>query len=64
MGSPESYLALEIGFRLRTFLASNDLGYLYTTDALIELFPRLVRGPDVSFTSWPGDRKKPSPLTG
>jgi Uma2 family endonuclease len=52
MGSPESFVAGELGFHLRSFLALHDLGYMYTTDALIELLPRLVRGPDVCFTSW------------
>lgn len=52
MGSPESHVASELGFYLRTFLAAHNLGYMYTTDALIELLPDLVRGPDVSFTSW------------
>jgi Uma2 family endonuclease len=52
MGSPESFLALEIGSILRDYLKASDAGYLYGADALIELIPGLVRGPDVCFISW------------
>lgn len=52
MGSPESFLALEIGRLIGNFLEATDLGYLYGADSLVELMPRLVRGPDVCFTSW------------
>ncbi len=43
---------MELAWYFRTFLALHDLGYLYGADALVELMPRLVRGPDVCFTSW------------
>jgi Uma2 family endonuclease len=52
IGHPESYLALELGFLIRTFLEANDLGYCTGADDLIELSPNLVRGPDFAFTSW------------
>jgi Uma2 family endonuclease len=52
MGSPESFLALELAGFFRDHLKANDLGFLYGADALIEIMPRLVRGPDVSFVSW------------
>lgn len=52
MGHVESYVALELAFALRTFLVTYDLGYCTGSDDLIEVMPRLVRGPDVSFTSW------------
>jgi Uma2 family endonuclease len=52
MGFPESYLALELGFLLRTYLEANDLGFLCTPDVLIEFLPELVRGPDVCFIRW------------
>ena len=52
MGHAESYVALELAFALRTFLVTHDLGYCTGSDDLIEVMPRLVRGPDVSFTSW------------
>ncbi len=51
-GSPESFLAAELIFLLRTFLQANDWGFLYAPDALIEMLPNLVRGPDVCFVSW------------
>jgi Uma2 family endonuclease len=65
MESPESYIAHELGRLLGNHVADHDLGYMYTTEALIELLPRLVRGPDVSFTAWnkrpdrmvPGDKQ-------
>ncbi len=52
MGHPESYLALELGFLIRTFLVANDLGFCTGADDLIEVLPDLVRGPDLAFTSW------------
>ena len=52
MGSPESFLALELAGFFRDHLRANDLGFLYGADALIEVMPKLVRGPDVSFVSW------------
>ncbi|MBX9582244.1 MAG: Uma2 family endonuclease [Gemmataceae bacterium] len=52
MGSPEAYVALELGFHIRSFLATHDLGYATTADDLIRVAPGQVRGPDVTFTSW------------
>lgn len=52
MGSPESYVAIELGRRIGNHVAESDLGFLYGADALIELIPDLVRGPDVCFISW------------
>jgi len=52
MGSPESYIATEILFALRTYLVKHDIGFLYGADSLIQVRPRRVRGPDVCFTSW------------
>lgn len=52
MGSPESFLAMELGRLLGNFVADRDLGFLYGADSLIALRPRLVRGPDVCFVSW------------
>ena len=51
-GSPESYLAIELSCLIGNFVAAADLGFLYGADALIEVMPNLVRGPDVSFVSW------------
>ncbi|HEY2785124.1 MAG TPA: Uma2 family endonuclease [Fimbriiglobus sp.] len=52
MGFPESFLAAELIHLIKTFLESDDRGYVCAPDALIELMPRLVRGPDVCFTPW------------
>jgi Uma2 family endonuclease len=52
MGSPEAFLAAELIHILRTYLDRSDAGFLYAPDALIEVMPKLVRGPDVSFVSW------------
>jgi Uma2 family endonuclease len=52
MGSPESFLAAEVIWHFRKFLDDHDLGFLYAPDALIEVLPDLVRGPDVCFVPW------------
>jgi Uma2 family endonuclease len=52
MGSPESYLAMQLGFLLQTYLTEHDSGFLYGADSLIEMLPDVVRGPDVCFVSW------------
>ena len=52
MGSPESFLAARLIGRFEMFLDTNDAGFLYAPDALIEVLPNLVRGPDVSFIPW------------
>jgi Uma2 family endonuclease len=52
MGLAESFLALEIAFLLRWFLAEHDLGFLAGEAGTLRLWPGLVRIPDVSFISW------------
>jgi Uma2 family endonuclease len=52
MGLTESFLALEIAFLLRIFLAEHKLGILVGADGTLRLWPGLVRIPDVSFISW------------
>lgn len=52
MGHPEAFLALELGRLLANFVVEHNLGYCTGADDLIEVMPKLVRGPDVSFTSW------------
>lgn len=52
MGSPESHLASRLIGQLEIYLDNHDVGFLYAPDALIELLPKLVRGPDVSFLAW------------
>jgi Uma2 family endonuclease len=52
MGRPEAFLALELGSLLRNFVTEHDLGFCTGPDDLIELMPKLVRGPDICFISW------------
>src|SRR5712691_7598094 len=52
MGAKESLLALHVGFEVKSYLQSNDLGVALGADGMIRLRPRLVRIPDVSFISW------------
>ncbi len=52
MGHKESFLAHELGRLLGNFVDANDLGYCTTTDDLVRVMPKLVRGPDVAFVSW------------
>ncbi len=52
MGLAESFVALEIAFLLRQFLAEHNLGFVAGADGTLRLWPGLVRIPDVSFISW------------
>jgi Uma2 family endonuclease len=52
MGRPESHIALKLGALLNNFAEQHKLGFCTGADDLIEILPKLVRGPDVSFTSW------------
>ena len=52
MGTLESLLALEVAFALRTYLEGHRLGVVLGADGLLQLGPKLVRGPDVSFIRW------------
>jgi Uma2 family endonuclease len=52
MGSPESYLTLRLARLLGNYVEQHDLGYLLGPDGMTRLFPKLVRLPDISFTSW------------
>lgn len=60
-GSPESCLAMNFGGLLRIDLTSNDVGFLYGSDALIEVNTGQVSGPDVSFVSWTKRPRKTVP---
>src|SRR5207253_1075016 len=48
----EAFIALELGAILRGFVNKHDLGFCTGADDLIELMPKLVRGPDVCFVAW------------
>ncbi|QJW96511.1 Uma2 family endonuclease [Frigoriglobus tundricola] len=52
MGHVESIVAAELVALLGTFVTRYELGYFTGADDLVELMPKVVRGPDVSFTSW------------
>lgn len=48
----ESILALAIGAALRGWVLPRNLGIVTGSDGMLRLFPKLVRIPDVAFTSW------------
>jgi Uma2 family endonuclease len=52
MGHVEAIVAAKLIVRLGGFIELHKLGYFSGADDLIELMPKLVRAPDVSFTSW------------
>jgi Uma2 family endonuclease len=52
MGHVESIIAAELIRVLGNFIKQHQLGYFSGADDLIRLMPKVVRGPDVSFTSW------------
>jgi Uma2 family endonuclease len=52
MGHVESIVAAKLIVRLGTFIEMHKLGYFSGSDDLIRLMPKVVRGPDVSFTAW------------
>lgn len=52
MGQPESFLAFQLIRLIGRYLDANDIGYGCAPDALVELMPNVVRGPDVCFTPW------------
>jgi Uma2 family endonuclease len=52
MGAKESLLAALLLHELVGFLKTHPLGVALAPDALLRLFPGLVRAPDVSFLSW------------
>lgn len=58
MGRPEAFLALELGRLLAGFVNDHDLGFCTGADDLIELMPKLVRGPDVCFVAWGKGRER------
>jgi Uma2 family endonuclease len=52
MGVHESFLAGELLAILRDFIKERDLGFLCPPDLMIEILPKIVRAPDVSFIPW------------
>jgi Uma2 family endonuclease len=52
MGYVESFLAIEIAYRLMTFLATHDLGIVLGEAGTLKILPHQVRVPDICFISW------------
>ena len=52
MRSFESYLAMNLGRVLATFVRDHDLGIVLGADGMVRLANGLVRIPDVAFISW------------
>ena len=52
MGAKESFLAAELIWYFRSYLETNDLGFVLAPDGTLRILPRLVRLADVAFISW------------
>lgn len=52
MGFKESLLAVYLITILNEFVSRRNLGVVTGADGMVQLFPNLVRMPDVAFTSW------------
>jgi Uma2 family endonuclease len=52
MGFKESILAVAIAASLREFVVPRNLGHVSGTDGMLQLFPGLIRMPDVAFMAW------------
>jgi Uma2 family endonuclease len=50
--SLKSLVAIEVAFALRRYLEDHPLGVVLGADGLLQIGPKLVRGPDESFISW------------
>jgi len=65
MGFRESLLGVALSGYLRAFAEPRNLGLIAGADGMIQLFPGLVRIPDVAFVSWarvPGGRVPREPV--
>lgn len=65
MGFAESILAFALGRLLGNFVAPRNLGHVAGIDAMMQLFPGLVRMPDVAYVSWdrfPEGKLQPDPV--
>jgi Uma2 family endonuclease len=65
MGFRESLLALALSGYLREFVVPRNLGLLVGPDGMLQLFPGLIRIPDVAFIAWasiPGGRVPTKPV--
>lgn len=67
MGFKEGLLAVVIASLLREFVIPRNLGLVGGADSMMQIFPELVRIPDVAYISWarvPGQRlpDEPAPI--
>ena len=52
MGFQEGFFSLWIGTILNNFLANKGLGIVFGADSMMQIHPKQVRMPDVSFFNW------------
>jgi Uma2 family endonuclease len=52
VGFYESFLAVRLAGRLENFVEANHLGVVTGEGGMVQIFPGLVRIPDVAFASW------------
>jgi len=52
MGGVESFLAMELGFFIRDYLRTNNIGFIFGESGVVRIMPKLARAPDVAFFSW------------
>ncbi len=52
MGFEESRLAIELAYRIKSFLDQHDLGICVGADGMMRIAHGLVRIPDVAFITW------------
>ena len=65
VGYLESLLAASLGYFLKSFLETHDLGIVAGADGMQKILPDQVRVPDVSFVCWerlPGGRVPDDPV--
>ena len=65
MGFEESRLAIELSYRVKSYLDQNDLGICVGADGMMRIAPGLVRIPDLSFIAWeslPGQESPREPI--
>ncbi len=67
VGSPESFLTIDLLYFLRAFLEDHPLGFLAGPDGIMRLWPGRIRMPDISFIAWyqvPKRERPTKPITG
>jgi Uma2 family endonuclease len=52
MGFEEARVAIELAYRVKSYLDQNDLGICVGADGMMRIAPGLVRIPDLSFITW------------